>query len=366
MKRRERLKLSFRFASSQPVHTATLFAVFLIAMVGSLTFSELAVRRNNRLIAEISRSYGTVSIRPSPEQEEINYPHLGHLPGERTDWISEQLFATVLTLAETLELEIAPRIRGAVVSASGESSAFVARYTDDWSSEHREELSATAPLELAVQASEHVISFIPVPADAVTGRHGSPPHLWLDAEWLATAIGAPPGAHPVATEIVVFAAGDPLALAFDLRELLESRGVTAEVRAWGEILGIDGYAATQSGSAVEQFLILVVGVLAVAGVTSVSVHNRTEITVLMRTIGLSDDAIRRVFLLELVSLAASAVLVTGLCLLAVSLFTGLEMPVASVRRTLILGILVPPATGFFSIRRQLRHPLRVMRREALQ
>jgi hypothetical protein len=366
MKRTRRIKLAVRFLLSEPIHTSTLLFVFIAAIAGGLLFSEMADRADRQFIADVTASYGEVNIRPPATTGRLSYPHLSHLPDTDTNWISAELLDEIEKLADPLEFDPALRIRGAAAQSDGSSYRFLARYGDDWSEDSDPDHPHLPPIQIAIQQDEQEIEFVRVPDSAISGVHNEPDHLWIDAGWLSGVLGGESGIPRRGTEIAIKAEGDPFALAFDIRQLLASAGIEAEVTAWGEFLGLDGYAATQSGAATERLLILLTAVLAVAGVTSVSVHNRTDITALMRTIGISNDDIRRTYVLELFILSAVTVAITGAVLAVAAAAGGPAISGSTIRRTLTLGLIVPPLTGFFSVHRQLRSSLRRMQQEAVR
>lgn len=366
MRRSHRVRLAFRFLISEPLHSATLLLVFTASLAGALIFSEVAQRNDDRLIAALTESYGVVNVRPPADDREIAYPHLAHRPDSNGGWISAELLRAVTQLGDELGFSVSPRIRGAAGTSDGRTRPFLARFDGDWAGGSNQGGLEIAPLQIVVQRSEHSITFLEVPDSAIIGTHDEPEHLWLDGNWLAQVLDVQESVNVPANELAIEAEGDPFALAFDIRELLRAQDIDAAVTAWGEFLGLERYAATQSGAATEQLLILVTAVLAVAGVTSVSVHNRTGVTALMRTVGISNDDIRRVYLLELLVVATVAVgLLSGL-LAIVSAAGELALSGGAIRRTLLLGIAVPPLTGFFSVRRQLRKSLHTMQQEALR
>ncbi|TFH05087.1 MAG: hypothetical protein E4H09_02600 [Spirochaetales bacterium] len=293
---------------------------------------------------------------------------------------------TVGTATEALGLVFFERIHApgfAVVDGRARNVMIVGIGRDDPAASDRMVVAVSPRTALqATVATADGPTLVPID-DALGMAPGerNPPVIYVDIEQLRrrlagaweTQVSAFAGTHAVVTanqERRVSPGDDQAAVtsfsvAFDLNVTLDGAGVVAVT--WQELLGEDRYYAS---GRMRRNGILAVATVAIAGLlagTLVSIQDRREVLLTLRSFGFSTDALRGALTREALLLAAAGSAGAALaCLLGNALATWWWVDGSTLRWFTFAGIAVPPMVTIMFSRRPFRITLNQARMEALR
>ncbi|TVQ22988.1 MAG: hypothetical protein EA382_11110 [Spirochaetaceae bacterium] len=378
-------RLAFGMLAADRMQTILLLAVCIAAGVVALGYSEVSARRNAALESNLTRRYGTATVRrPVTSVEQIDSPHLAHRPHEPLAWLHPDDVAIVSDAAETLGFTVVPRIRG-VAGVGIAAVEFIAIDRDDSIARENAPGRAgtatestttargiTAPLPddadvvIAYQPTDDRVVFARAPTSAIIAVDPTPGPIWLDIDWIRGVLsGSTDGVPPqIANELALYSAtGDPFGVAIDLADYLGDASPHLAITPWPEQAGVALYLATRSTSNAERLLVLIVAALAVIGITVLSVRGRTADVLVMSTIGLRPVTLIGLFARMMTIVGMAAAIAIGLIAIVVALSIGIESQPGVVRRAMLVVAAMPPLIAFLIVRRELNRPLVQLLRE---
>ncbi len=360
-------RLAFGMLAADRMQTVLLLAVCASAGLVALGYSEASARRNAALESNLTRRYGTATVRrPVTSAEQIDSPHLAHRPHEPLAWLHPDDVAVVSDAAVTLGFTVVPRIRG-VAGVGMAAVEFIAIARDDSIARGiTAPISDAANVAIAYQPTDDRVVFARVPPSAIIAVYPIPGPIWLDIDWIRGVLSGDTDEAPpqIANELALYSAtGNPFGVAIDLADYLGDASPHLAITPWPEQAGVALYLATRSTSNAERLLVLIVAALTVIGITVLSVRGRVADVLVMSTIGLRPVTLIGVFarLMTIVGLAAAVAI--GLIAIVAALSIGIESQPGVVRRTLLVVAAMPPLIAFLIVRRELNRPLVQLLRE---